>query len=497
MREPPEGHGPAEPIALLDPALLERILSEAFALLEKPGVRVLGEEGRRLLAEAGARLDASGDVARIPEAAARKALETVPREFFLHDRDGRPCVRYGGHEVHFDPGSAAVRVLDPETGEHRPGVTEDLVRLVRVTEVLKEYDAQSTAIVCSDVPPAIADLYRLHLVLTNSAKPIVTGAFAYDTLLVMIEMLRAAGVAGAGGARAGGGPRAVFDVCPTPPLIWSEFGTKSLIALARAGVPAQIVAMPLAGATAPVTLAGAVVQHAAECLAGIAIHQAARPGAPIVWGGAPAIFDMRHGTTPMGAIETAMIDASYAQVGKRLGLPTHTYLGASDAKTIDAQAGMESGMTALVGALAGINMISGAGMLDFLLCQSVEKVVLDAEAIAMVRRFLSGVTGRGPSLATDLLAQTGHRGSFLELRHTRDWFRAEQHLPSPVIDRSSVRVWAASGKLDAAARARARAADLLRRYEPRPLTPEADRDLRALVERAARGAGMAALPRAT
>ena len=91
-----------------------------------------------------------------------------------------------------------------------------------------------------------------------------------------------------------------------------------------------MVSMPLAGAAAPVTLLGAVVQHAAECLSGIAIHQLAKAGAPIVWGGAPAIFDMRKGSTPLGAIETAMIDAAYAQVGKSLGLPTHAYLGASD-----------------------------------------------------------------------------------------------------------------------------------------------------------------------
>src|SRR4030066_329017 len=114
-------------------------------------------------------------------------------------------------------------------------------------------------------------------------------------------------------------PQAVFDVCPSPPLIWSNFGVQNLIDLSRAGVPAQMVSMPLAGATAPVTLVGSVVQHAAECLGGIRIHRLAKPGAPIVWGGAPAIFDMRKGTTPMGAIETAMIAARYAQVGKAAG----------------------------------------------------------------------------------------------------------------------------------------------------------------------------------
>ena len=137
--------------------------------------------------------------------------------------------------------------------------------------------------------------------------------------------------------------------------------------------------MPLAGATAPVTLIGSITQHAAECISGMTIHQLAGRGSPIVWGGAPAIFDMRSGATPMGAIETAMIDAAYAQVGKSLGMPTHCYLCASDGKLVDAQAGLESGMTALVGALAGVNMISGAGMIDFLVCQSAEKLVIDAE----------------------------------------------------------------------------------------------------------------------
>src|SRR4030066_1722302 len=146
-------------------------------------------------------------------------------------------------------------------------------------------------------------------------------------------------------------PQAVFDVCPSPPLIWSNFGAQNLIVLARVGIPAQMVSMPLAGATAPVTLVGSVVQHAAECLSGIAIHQLANPGAPIVWGGAPAIFDMRKGTTPMGAIESAMIDIAYTQTGKYLGLPTHTYLGASDAKIVDAQSGMERGISVVLAAL--------------------------------------------------------------------------------------------------------------------------------------------------
>jgi trimethylamine---corrinoid protein Co-methyltransferase len=289
-------------------------------------------------------------------------------------------------------------------------------------------------------------------------------------------------------------PQAVFDVCPSPPLIWSEFGADNLIELARARVPAQLISMPLAGATAPVTLLGSVVQHAAESLSGIVIHQLANPGAPIVWGGAPAIFDMRHGTTPMGAIETAMIDAAYAQVGKSLHLPTQAYLGASDSKLVDAQAGLESGITAMIGALAGINMISGAGMLDFLACQSPEKLVMDSEGIAMAMRLLEGFEVRTETLATGLFEGINFKGDFLKQKITRDLFSKEQYLPSSVIDRDSIRGWQASGSPDAFSRAKKRTSELLTAYEQPHYLPEQERELLTLVENLARKAGLDALP---
>ncbi|HEY75097.1 MAG TPA: hypothetical protein G4O00_02805 [Thermoflexia bacterium] len=478
-------------IALLSEELIERVLEEAFQILMDPGVKVQSPKARRLLAEAGASVDDDSEVVRIPEDLARKALETVPREFWLYDRDGEPAVHYGGDDVHFDPGSSGVHILDPETLEHRPSTSPDLIRLVKVAEVLPQYDAQSTAVVCNEVPKEIGDLYRLYLVLLHSKKPIVTGAFSTQTTQVMFDMLA---IFTGGREGLAEKPLAIFDVCPSPPLIWSDFGAENLIDLARAGVPAQIVSMPLAGAAAPVTLIGSVVQHAAECISGITIHQMARPGAPIVWGGAPAIFDMRQGTTPMGAIETAMIDAAYAQVGKHLGLPTHTYLGATDAKVIDYQAGLESGISALVGALAGINMISGAGMLDFLACQSAEKLVVDAEAIGMAKRLLQGVQVRTDTLALEFFADFAFRGDFLKQKITRRLFLDEQYLPSPVIDRGSIRIWHQSGRLDTFQRAKARVAELLAAYERPPMAPEEEKALRELVEHVARKAGMDQLP---
>ena len=163
----------------------------------------------------------------------------------------------------------------------------------------------------------------------------------------------------------------------------------------------------------------------------------------------------------MGAIETAMLEAACAQVGKSLGVPTHGYLCGSDAKVVDAQSGMETGMAALVGVLAGINMVSGAGMLDFLACHSAEKLVIDAEAIGMAQRFGRGIEARGESLAVAMFAKTGLAGEFLKLRETRALFKEEQFLPSPVIDRASLRTWEQGGALDTFARARKQVAALL------------------------------------
>jgi len=472
-------------LELLDKRLIDRILGEAFQLIENPGVRV-APYVVELLRAAGARV--TDGVAHIPETLARRQLALAPHEFYLYDRNGKAAVHYGGDDVHFDPGSSCLNILDPETQQARPAMAADLVRLVQVAEMLPQFAAQSTAMVCNDVPPEIGDWYRLLLVLWHSEKPVVTGAFSASSLHTLLELL-----AIENGSREGlrDKPRAVFDVCPSPPLNWSEFASHNLVDLARAGVPAEIVSMPLAGATAPVTLVGSVVQHAAECISGITIHQLAQPGAPIVWGGAPAIFDMRTGKTPMGAIETAMLDVACAEVGKYLGLPTHTYMVAGDGRVIDAQVEMESGMSTVLGALAGINMISGAGMLDFLACHSIEKLVIDAEAIASAQRLIEGIEPRSESLAIAAFAQAGLQGDFLKLKETRALFRKEQHFPSAVIDRGLASCGAAP---DIVGRARERVEELLAEYQRPSILADREQAMLNFAEAEGGRAGLEGLP---
>ncbi len=476
-------------LSLLDSQLISRILAEAFALISERGVTLQDQVASELLSEAGARVE--NGIAHIPEPLARRAIETVPREFFLYNRAGEAVVTYGGNNVQFDPGSSCVHILDPESLEHRMTQTADLVRLVQVAEMLPQFAAQSTAVVCNEVPKEIGDLYRLFVVLQHSSKPIVTGAFSPHTAPAMIELL----VADSGGLSAlRVKPRAIFDVCPSPPLHWSEFAARNLVDLARSWVPAEIISVPLAGAASPVTLAGTVVQHAAECISGITIHQLAQPGAPVVWGGAPAIFDMRSGIAPMGAMETCMLNVACSQVAKSLGLPTHGYLLGSDAKSVDAQAGQESGIAAILGALGGINMISGAGMLDSLACHSPEKLVLDAESIAMAQRLLQGLQVRTETLALEMFAKVGAQGDFLKLAETRKLFRQEQHIPTKVIDRGSLHSWEQAGKKDAFAHAKERVNELVAAYKRPSLHPDVDGELRCIAAEQAGRAGMNRLP---
>ena len=394
----------------LSPEMVDQILSEALAVLEDPGVRVHNPQALDLLAQAGAQVDFTARIARIPEGLVRQALSSAPEEFTLFDVTGSPAVHYGGDDVQFDPGSAGITILDSESGEHRKPVTQDFVRWVQLVETLPQIDAQSTSMVCQDIAEEIGDLYRLYVALNFMRKPIITGAFRKDTWWVMHELLST--VRG-GKAALAEKPLAVFDVCPSPPLLWSDLTCQNLIDCARTGVPAELVSMPLAGAAAPVTLAASVVQHTAESLSGVVIHQIAQAGSPIVWGGSPAAFDMREGTTPMGAAETWLIDAAYVQVGKFLHLPTHVYMGMSDAKVVDAQCGLESMGGALVAALSGANMVSGAGMLDFETCLSPEKLVIDAEIIGLARRVIGGIQARENPLALDLMREMGHRGEYL------------------------------------------------------------------------------------
>jgi len=477
-------------LELLGKDLIEEIVKEALIILESQGVFVENSEARALFRDAGIKVDDDGQRVFPTPTLVQDALKSTPARITMYDRDGDRSYTVGGDDVHFDPGSAAVTLLDHRSLEERPAVTADLVRFAVLTDRLEHIDFQSTGLIGNDVADIVSDSYRLYLGLLHCRKPIVTGTFRVEGFAPMLEMLTA--VRGSAEALAEK-PLAIFDACPSPALKWSNLTTQSLIDSARAGIPSELISMGMTGATSPVTLTGTLVQHVAENLCGLAICQLASRGAPVIFGGSPSSFDMRKGTTPMGAVETMMIDAAYVQIAKHLNLPTHAYMGLSDSKLNDSQAGMETGIGAVLAALAGVNVISGPGMLDFESCQSLEKLVIDNDICGMALRLVRGVEQRDDPIATTLFEGFTRDTQFLTMEHTRKWYREEHNYPH-LVDRDTYDVWAGQGRRSMPERALKRVDDLL--AEAPPSLPEAELQsrLEEIMRRDAAQNGVSGLP---
>jgi trimethylamine:corrinoid methyltransferase-like protein len=478
-------------LRLLDDGLVERILAEARGLLGSLGVEIHNDSVLALLAEHGVRLDRTTRRAFLHDAVIDAALGSAPRAVALFDVLGRQTHDLTGTNVYFTPGSAAIHVLDDATGEIRSPATADYVRYVKVLSALDHIAAGSTAFIPADVPERISDSYRLFLSLLYGEKPVVTGAFTIEAFEVMRDLqLAVRGSAEALRAQ----PLTIFSCCPTAPLKWSDVTSQNVVDCARAGIPVEFISMPLSGFVAPVTLVGSVIQHAAETLSGVVISQLARPGTPILWGGSPAVFDIRYETTPMGAVETMMLNCANNEIGKRLGLPTQGYTALSDAKQLDAQAGLETSMGATLAALSGINSVSGPGMLDFENCQSLEKLVVDNEVCGMTARLVGGIEPRDDFPAAPLFTELLREKHLLIAKHTRRHLRKEITFPGPAIDRANRARWLEEGALTLRQRAAREVARLIDEWRPSALPDGAKRALIVRMEAEARRSGMDRLP---
>ena len=480
-------------LRLLEDALVGRILDEARSLAEL-GVEIHNPGVLALIGDHGAEVDLAASRARIPAALVDRALSMSPRAFRLHDTLGNETHHFHGDAVHFTPGSAAINILDGETGQIRKPDTADYIRYVKVVSGLPHIAAQSTAFIPADVPSRISDSYRLYLSLLYGEKPVVTGAFTIEAFEIMKDLqVIVRGDEAALAAR----PLTVFSCCPTSPLKWSDVTSQNVVDCARASIPVEFVSMPLAGFMAPVTLVGSIVQHAAETLSGIVICQLANPGAPMLYGGSPAVFDVRYETTPMGAVETMMLDCANNEIGKALGLPTQGYIALSDAKLLDAQAGLETSMGATLAALSGINSVSGPGMLDFESCQSLEKLVVDNEICGMAFRLIKGVEPRDDFPARPLLEELLREKHLLIATHTRRHLREEITFPGPAIDRANRSRWVEEGGSTIGERARREVARLVERHTPSRIPEAAKAALTERMSAEARRCGMDRLPART
>jgi trimethylamine--corrinoid protein Co-methyltransferase len=451
-------------VQILDEVHKEQIFNEAKEILQTLGVLLENKEAISLFEKEG--FNHNGDRYFIPNDVVDKTLQSVPNEINLYDREGKEHINLSQDNIHFDPGSAAILYLDEATGVIREAESIDFIKFSKIVEQLKYIDAQSTAIVYQDVPKDAQDWHRLFIALSNCYKPVITGTFKKESFTIMKELLLCCRLSENDLAKK---PLAIFDACPSPPLKWSDLTSQSVIDAAKAMIPSEFVSMPLSGASAPVSLIGSITQHCAESLAGVVLAQLTNRGTPLIWGGSPSILDMKKGTTPMGAIETMMINLGDIEMGKFFNMPTHAYMALSDAKVPDAQAGLEGGMGALLAGLAGINMISGPGMLDFESTQSIEKLVIDNEIAGMVKYFIGGIHEYDEPYAIDILRDYSDKEELLSHPTTLKLFRKEFFFPGASIDRNTRDSWKSFGAKSARKNAREEISKILEKPTLKPI----------------------------
>ncbi len=478
-------------VRFLSDELIERIVSEARDILCQLGVEMHNDDVMSMLADHGARVDKNAKRVWLTPDIIDKSLKTAPDSFKLYDALGNEAVDLSGSNVSFTPGSAAINILDADTGDFRKPTTSDYINLSKLMCQMNHIASQATAMVTSDVHENISDSYRLFLSLMYCEKPVVTGAFTIDAFNIMKDLQLA--VRGSKEELAAK-PLTVFSCCPTAPIKWSDVTSQNVVDCANYGIPVEYISMPLTGFMAPVTLVGSLIRHTAETLSGIVISQLTKPGAPALYGGSPAIFDIRYETTPMGAIGTQMIDCAYNEIGKYLGLPTQAYIGLSDAKDLDAQAGLETSMGATLAALSGINNISGPGMLDFESCFSLEKLVLDNEICAMTHRMIKGITPREDFPAQPHFEELLKEGHLLIYDHTMKHLNDEIYFPGPVIDRANRSRWQEEGSQSLNQRANTEVMRILGEWEPTKVSDDIKNELTRLMTAEAKRFGMESLP---
>ncbi len=443
----------------------EQVHAAALRLLSETGVYFEDKSVERILLEAGC--EVKGGRVLVHEELVKEALSKTPGSFPLYDREGRLVATLGEGARVFNPGSAAVRILDYRSTEPRIPTLGDLRDFVKLADALEYIRGQSTALVPSDVPVEVSDAVRLYVVLKYSSKPVVTGAFTIENLPLMVEMLAAVR------ADYRERPFAIFDACPSPPLSWSAITSRNLVDLARLGVPAEVVAMPGLGANAPATVYGALVQHHAEVLSAVVVVQLASAGAKVIYGGSPTVIHPRSGTPMITAPEAVLVSLSYMDMAKYVHLPCHTYMGLADAKVPNYQAGAEAAYTAVLAALAGFDVVSGPGMLGYESVQSMEKLVLDNEVCGIALRLTKGFSASPGDV--DLIREVvlARRGNFMAHRSTPAAIRREIHIP---------RVWDTEPITEKGARdllewAHSEVERILREHEPPVLEGDKLRDL--------------------
>jgi len=442
---------------------LRRLDTAALELLENVGVSVPSPAAREAVVAQGA--GAQGDVVRLPAELVRRLVAQAPRRLTLGARAAAPLVT-GGRSLLTTDG-CCVEIYDLESGEKRPTTAEDVATITRVVDAMPEVDFCWPAVSAQDRPAAVRGLHELYLALANTGKHVQT-VTVVEADLAEAAVAMAVAVAGSAEALRAAPPLSALLGTVTP--LGNDAGTlEAGLVFAGAGVPVGFVTMPMGGSTTPVTMAGSLVVGIAEALAAVCVVQAAHPGAPVFICFIPSVMDLKTGDFTGGAPEDTVMGAAVADVGRFYGLPTQCGINSSGAKEPGWQSALDDTTTTLLSLAAGVDLLTGVGMVSGGRIFSFEEMALAADIIGQARAVAAGIDLSGlPAMPGDGCAVSG-AGS-----------PAVPAPPPSLIEDRPHRYWAAGGRQTALDRAHERVARIVAAHRPPPLDAGLDARLRRL-----------------
>ena len=436
----------------ITPDQLQEIHFASLEILERTGVRLYLPEAVDLLKKAGAHVS-DGNRVRVPSNLAAWALRTVPNRVTLCDRRGNRVLPLEGRKSFFGTGSDCLYILDHRTGERRQALLADVVDGMRVCEALANVDFVMSMFMPWNVPNPAFDRYQMDAMLRHSTKPIVFVTPTFEGCKDCVEMAEL--VSGSADALSLN-PFIACYINLTSDLRHNEDSIQKLLYLAKKGLPTTYTTVGLRGATAPVTPAGSLALSGAGQLVGLILSQLTREGAPFIWSAWELPLDMRTQIEPYAPPETRGLGAAQAQFYR---LPYFGLGGCTDSKVLDGQAAAEAGMTLLVDALTGANLVHDMGYMESGMTGSLELLAICDDILGWIKRFMKGVEVNDETLALDVIDAIGPDGHFLECEHTMRHYR-EDFYPE-LLDRRNYECWVDQGSKTINDRARDKIAAIL------------------------------------
>lgn len=451
-------------IVMLSDEKKNRIHRTALKILNEAGMKILHKEALQLLLDAGCRFK-QDRIVTIPADTVARAVDSAPKNILVYDRKGALCMDVGERRSYFGTGSDLMYSFDAETGLRHDCTLKDVERAAVVADALPNIDFIMSFAFPSDYPPEHGHLLSFREMAINSIKPIICTARGKDDLQKMWEIAR---TLRDGEKNLQKKPYFIHYTEPSSPLKHSFDSLDKLIFCAEKSVPVIYSPAPIAGSTAPITIAGHVAQGLAETLCGLVIHQQKARGAPFVMGTGPAVLDMKTLQCLYNAPEYLLAHQAVIEMSQYYNLPNWGYAGTTDSQIPDEQAVFEAGFETYLAAMAGSNLNHDLGYMDFGRTGSLEMLVILDEIIDQARRFMLGFSVEDEELALDTVRSVGTDGNYLTHRHTLKHLRQVQWQPK-LINRTGYDTWQSAGKMSLMQRAQRRLREILDTRLPEPI----------------------------